>query len=154
MGYFAPPFDRPQLDEPPQPESGVPAPSVVEFDAQGNFIRGWGGPFAMSDAERANFDWPAQEHGIAVDAKDNVWICGNGRDAKNGKDDNQCLKFTVDGKFLMQIGKSAQSKGSLDTANLNHASWPGSHKYSGTRHTPTLSNKTKETGMYLWADGV
>ena len=105
-------------------ESGVPAPSVVEFDAKGNFLRGWGGPFAMSDAERANFDWPAQEHGIAVDSHDNVWICGNGRDQKNGKDDNQCLKFTADGKFLMQIGKSAQSKGSLDTANLNHAAWP------------------------------
>jgi len=114
----------PQLDEPPQAESGVPAPSVVEFDAKGNFLRGWGGPFAMSDAERANFDWPAQEHGIAVDSHDNVWICGNGRDAKNGKDDNQCLKFTTDGKFLMQIGKSAQSKGSLDTSNLNHAAWP------------------------------
>ena len=114
----------PQLDEPPQPVSGVPAPSVVEFDAQGKFIRAWGGPFAMSDAERANFDWPTQEHGIAVDAKDNVWICGNGRDAKNGKDDNQCLKFTTDGKFIMQVGKSAQSKGSLDTANMNHPAQP------------------------------
>ena len=114
----------PQLDEPPQPESGVPAPSVVEFDANGKFIRGWGGPFAMSDTERAQFDWPAQEHGIAVDGHDNVWICGNGRDQKSGKDDNQCLKFTADGKFLMQIGKSAQSKGSLVTANLNHAAWP------------------------------
>jgi hypothetical protein len=114
----------PQLDEPPQQESGVPAPSVVEFDGQGKFLRGWGGPFLMSDAERANFDWPAQEHGIAVDSHDNVWICGNGRDPKNGKDDNQCLKFSTDGKFLMQIGKSAQSTGSLDTANLNHAAWP------------------------------
>jgi hypothetical protein len=114
----------PQLDEPPQPVSGVPAPSVVEFDAQGKFIRAWGGPFAMSDAERAQFDWPVQEHGIAVDAKDNVWICGNGRDAKNGKDDNQCLKFTTDGKFVMQVGKSAQSKGSLDTANMNHPAQP------------------------------
>src|ERR1700679_3444926 len=27
----------PQLDEPPQEESGVPAPSVVEFDASGKF---------------------------------------------------------------------------------------------------------------------
>ncbi|MEO8302019.1 MAG: hypothetical protein ABI608_09510 [Rhizomicrobium sp.] len=117
----------PQLDEPPQPESGVPAPAVTEFDAQGNFLRGWGGPFVMSDAERANFDWPVQEHGIAVDSHDNVWICGNGRDAKTGKDDNQCLKFTTDGKFLMQIGKSGQSKGSLDTANLNHPAWPVYH---------------------------
>src|SRR5215471_11129341 len=41
----------PQLDEPPQPESGVPAPSVVEFDSQGNFLRGWGGVFQMSEVE-------------------------------------------------------------------------------------------------------
>jgi hypothetical protein len=114
----------PQLDVPPREESGVPAPSVVEFDASGKFLRGWGGPFMMSEADRAKFDWPVQEHGIAVDAQDNVWICGNGRDAKNGKDDNQCLKFTVDGKFLMQVGHSGQSKGSLDTENLNHAAWP------------------------------
>jgi DNA-binding beta-propeller fold protein YncE len=114
----------PQLDEPPQEASGVPAPSVVEFDAKGKFLRGWGGPFAMSDSERAGFDWPVQEHGIAVDNHDNVWICGNGHDRKTGKDDNQCLKFTTDGKFLMQIGHSGQSKGSLDTENLNHAAWP------------------------------
>src|SRR2546423_3009022 len=75
----------PQLDEPPKEASGVPAPSVVEYDAKGNFVRAWGGPFAMSDAERSKFDWPESEHGIAVDNKDNVWICGNGRDQKAGK---------------------------------------------------------------------
>ena len=114
----------PQLDEPPQEASGVPAPAVVEFDAKGNFIRGWGGTYMMSEAERAKFDWPVQEHGIAVDNHDNVWICGNGHDRKTGKDDNQCLKFTTDGKFIMQIGHASQSKGSLDTENLNHAAWP------------------------------
>ena len=57
----------PQLDEPPQESSGVPAPAVVEFDAKGNFLRGWGGTYMMSDEERSHFDWPVQEHGIAVD---------------------------------------------------------------------------------------
>jgi hypothetical protein len=114
----------PQIDEPPQEASGVPAPSVVELDPNGKFLRGWGGPFMMGEAERAKFDWPVQEHGIAVDGHDNVWICGNGRDAKTGKDDNQCLKFTADGKFVMQVGASAQSKGSLDTTNFNHAAQP------------------------------
>jgi sugar lactone lactonase YvrE len=65
-----------------------------------------------------------QEHGIAVDTKGNVWVCGNGRDAKTGRDDDQCLKFTHDGKFLMQIGHSGKSKGSLDTENLGHPSQP------------------------------
>ena len=114
----------PQLDEPPQEASGVPAPSVVAFDESGKFLRGWGGPFMMREAERAKFEWPVSEHGIAVDSKENVWICGNGRDAKAKLDDNQCLKFTNDGKFLLQVGKSGQSKGSLDTVNFNHPSQP------------------------------
>ena len=58
----------------------------------------------------------------------NVWICGYVKNADAKKDDNQCLKFTKDGKFLLQIGHSGQSKGSLDTENLNHATkvivWP------------------------------
>ena len=32
--------------------------------------------------------------------------------------DNKILKFTQDGKFLMQIGKPGQSKGSNDPENL------------------------------------
>src|SRR6185369_14651674 len=49
----------------------------------------------------------------------------NGRDRNvPGKDDNQCIKFTNNGRFLMQIGHSGKSKGSLDTENLNHASQP------------------------------
>lgn len=114
----------PQLDEPPQEASGVPAPSVVAIDPNGKFLHGWGGPFMMSETERAGFEWPVSEHGIAVDSKDNVWICGNGRDAKAKLDDNQCLKFTRDGKFLLQVGKSGQSRGSLDVQNLNHPSQP------------------------------
>ena len=114
----------PQLDEPPQEASGAPAPSVVAIDPNGKFLHGWGGPFMMSETERAGFEWPVSEHGIAVDSKDNVWICGNGRDAKAKLDDNQCLKFTRDGKFLLQVGKSGQSRGSLDVQNLNHPSQP------------------------------
>ena len=45
----------PQLDEPPKEASGLPAPSVVEYDAKGNFVRAWGGPFAMSKDELASY---------------------------------------------------------------------------------------------------
>src|SRR4051812_41390701 len=38
------------------------APPVLEFDAQGNFIQGWGGP-------GAGYDWPETEHGIYIDPK-------------------------------------------------------------------------------------
>ncbi len=35
--------------------------------------------------------------------------------------DDQLLKFTLDGKFVLQIGKSNQSKGDTDTANVHRA---------------------------------
>jgi DNA-binding beta-propeller fold protein YncE len=122
--YSRPTTVRVTLNNPPDATSGVPAPSVVEIAPDGRFLQGWGGRLAMSDTERAKFDWPVQEHGIAVDTKGNVWVCGNGRDAKTGRDDDQCLKFTHDGKFLMQIGHSGKTKGSLDTENLGHPSQP------------------------------
>jgi hypothetical protein len=42
--------------------------------------------------------WPEQ-HGIFVDDSDFVWLAGN------GKKDGQLLKFTTDGKFVLQIGR-------------------------------------------------
>ena len=86
----------------------VPAPPVMEFDSMGNFLRGWGGP-------ADGYDWPLTEHGITVDYRGNVWILGN------GDGDNQVLKFTRDGKFLLQIGHPGKSSGSNDPANLNKA---------------------------------
>ena len=122
--YSRPTSLRITLMNPPNETSGMAAPSVVEIAPDGRFIQGWGGPLAMSEEERAGFDWPVQEHGIAVDNKGNVWVCGNGRDAKTKRDDDQCIKFTNNGKFLMQIGRSGKSKGSLDTENLGHPSQP------------------------------
>lgn len=119
------------LNDPPDAASGVAAPAVIQLSPDGRFLRGWGGPFAARPGDAA-YDWPVQEHGIAVDSRGNVWICGNGRDAAKGLDDDQCLKFTADGKFLLQIGSSGRSMGSLDTVNLNHPSqpvyWPGTNE--------------------------
>ena len=83
----------------------VPAPAVIEFDPEGNVVRAWGGP-------GEGFEWPDNEHGIYVDRQRNVWIGGN------GPEDAHVLKFTVDGEFLLQIGRSGQSGGSNDTENL------------------------------------
>jgi hypothetical protein len=91
---------------PPESDCCVAAPPVMEFDAAGNFIQGWGGP-------GPGYDWPDTEHGITVDYRGNVWIAGN------GKKDNQILKFTKAGKFLLQIGHPGKSTGSSDTENLN-----------------------------------
>ena len=53
-----------------KPASGlpyVPAPPVIEFDADGEVVRAWGGP-------GGGFDWPENPHGIFVDHEDHVWI--------------------------------------------------------------------------------
>jgi DNA-binding beta-propeller fold protein YncE len=89
----------------------APAPPVLEFDQAGNLLRHWGGP-------GEGFDWPVSNHGITIDYKGNVWIGGSNRTPEAGAQDDSVLKFTRDGKFLMQIGKPGQSKGSNDTGNL------------------------------------
>jgi len=86
----------------------VPAPPVIEFDAAGNVVQTWGGP-------GAGYEWPQQVHGITVDAKDRIWISGN------GEKDAHILAFTRDGRFLRQIGRAGKSGGSNDTANLARA---------------------------------
>ena len=80
-------------------------PAVIEFDPEGNFVRGWGGP-------GQGYDWPKNEHGLYVDPEGNVWVAGN--DAT----DNMILKFTREGKFLMQIGKPGKSEGSNSKTQL------------------------------------
>jgi len=117
------------------------APPVLEFDQAGNLIGHWGGP-------GPGYDWMDSNHGITVDYKGNVWIGGNGRGTPPGGrgpaaargrqaapgtnqqqnenqselggyfNDNMVLKFTPAGKFIMQIGKAGQSKGSNDVKNL------------------------------------
>jgi DNA-binding beta-propeller fold protein YncE len=90
---------------PPQAECCVPAPAVLEFDPNGRFLQAWGGP-------GQGYEWPTTQHGILVDDKDNVWLSGS------AKEDNQILKFTRTGKFLMQIGHAGKNKGSNDTENV------------------------------------
>jgi DNA-binding beta-propeller fold protein YncE len=116
----------------------APAPPILEFDQDGTLIAHWGG-------KGEGYDWPESNHGITVDYKGNVWIGGNGRGQPPGAargtggrgrgqagaldesqttgvqgyfNDSMVLKFTQSGKFLMQIGKPGQSKGSNDTDNL------------------------------------
>ncbi len=81
------------------------APPVVEFDSAGKYVRGW----ASTDSRA---QWPKQEHGIYVDPEGNLWLAGN--DAE----DNQILRFTQDGKFLMQIGRAGKSEGSASHTQL------------------------------------
>lgn len=84
------------------------APPVLEFDAAGTLVSSWGGP-------GTGYEWPQLEHGVYVDDQDNVWL------GAGGDKDAHLLKFTRQGKFLMQIGRQGQGSGSNDTRNLGAA---------------------------------
>jgi len=83
----------------------IPAPNVLEFDPAGNLVNHWGGP-------GEGYDWPASNHGITVDHKDNVWIGGN------GPRDSHILKFSRDGKFLAQYGSPGAATDSHSSENF------------------------------------
>lgn len=97
-------------------EIAMAAPPVIGFDRDGAFLRAWGG---VGDG----YEWPQREHGIHIDHQGYVWLGGNncpGRVAGlEAVADDQLLKFTLDGEFVMQIGRSSASRGNGDTANFH-----------------------------------
>jgi DNA-binding beta-propeller fold protein YncE len=90
---------------PPIAECCRGAPPVLAFDPEGNLVKAWGGP-------GPGYEWPQSNHGIHIDFKGNVWIGGN------GEKDAHILKFTKDGKFLMQVGGLGKNAGSNDLENF------------------------------------
>jgi DNA-binding beta-propeller fold protein YncE len=134
----------------------APAPFVLEFDPSGRLLANWGGP-------GEGYEWPQSPGGITVDAKGNVWIAasgppdplpaarstseeptgraggaaeagrGGGRGGQGGGGrggggaappaprpiDAHVLKFSGDGKFLLQIGHAGQTGGSDSKTALN-----------------------------------
>ena len=103
----------------PADQAAMAAAPVVVFDTAGNFIKAWGGP-------GAGYEWPQREHGLHIDHEGFVWLGGNncptnGLPRVEPVNDDQLLKFTQDGTFVMQIGRSDQSQGNADTMNLHRA---------------------------------
>ena len=90
---------------PPIAECCRTAPPILVYDSDGALLRTWGGP-------GPGYEWPQSNHGIHVDYKGNVWIGGN------GEKDAHILKFTNDGKFIMQVGHLGGNKGSNDQENF------------------------------------
>jgi DNA-binding beta-propeller fold protein YncE len=97
--------ERAAEQKPPTSKCCVAAPPVLVFDQSGNLLRAWGGP-------GEGYQWPETEHGIYIDDRDFVWLAGS------GKTDGQLLKFTMDGKFVLQIGKSGPGNDSSSTERL------------------------------------
>jgi DNA-binding beta-propeller fold protein YncE len=87
------------------------APPVIHFDSAGRYLGGFGGP-------SEEYDWPRNEHSLAVDAKGRVWIAGSFRGAGEPADDH-LLAFDRDGGFLLQVGVPGASGGNSDVANLH-----------------------------------
>jgi len=127
---------------PPTAQCCAPAPPILEFDAAGTLIGHFGGPGQGYDWPDSNHGitidykgnvWiggngrgaaPAGARGTAAAGRGQP-AAGQNRQVEEGQtagtqsfNDNMVLKFTQDGKFLMQIGKPRSSKGSNDVANL------------------------------------
>ena len=101
----------------PEAQRANAAPPVLQFDAAGKLLSSWGGPGAGTV-------WQGREHGIFVDSNDFIWIGGRAgwpRQSTPGVSDDTILKFTMAGKFVLQIGHSGQGKGNLDTENVRQA---------------------------------
>jgi WD40 repeat protein len=90
--------------KPPRNICCAPAPSVMEFNGDGNYIQGWGFPDTKP--------WVENEHGIFVDRAGSVWITGN------ANNDSAIYKFSRDGKHLLTIGVAGPSGGSNDTTKF------------------------------------
>ena len=129
-------------------ECCAPAPPVLEFDQAGNLIGSWGGPGEGYDWPETNHGIFIDYKGnvwIGGNGRPAPGSAPAGRGARGGGgagggagrgaggtapegaptpgyfNDNMILKFTQSGKFLMQIGKPGQSKGSNDTENVKGA---------------------------------
>ena len=110
---------RDEIDD----EAKVPAPPVIAFDPEGNVIQAWGGRdqgfpwfYRMDSGRFSRSDphpHPVREHALNVDHNDNIWISGGG---------HLVLKFSPEGKFLLQLGELGKTSGSNHTRHLGNPS--------------------------------
>jgi DNA-binding beta-propeller fold protein YncE len=85
--------------------AGQAAPSVIEFDVEGNVVNSWGDPSLL----------PKDLHGCAIDHDDHVWL--------DGSEDGIVQEYSHDGReLLLQIGKRGvfdSSDGTVTGTPLN-----------------------------------
>jgi DNA-binding beta-propeller fold protein YncE len=93
-----------EVQKPPIATCCRPAPTVIELDAQGNVVQGWGDPSQDISV------YPRNPHGIFVDHTDHVWI--------GTYMHHRVQKFTRDGKLVLTIGTYDKTGGSNDTTLL------------------------------------
>lgn len=98
------PEETAAVQDPPIGTCCVPAPTVVELDAAGRVVQGWGEP---SDSI---YVYPRNPHGLFIDHNGNVWV-GTYRH-------HRVMKFTRSGEHLMTLGEYDTTAGSNDTRLL------------------------------------
>src|SRR5712691_1562264 len=133
---------------PPAAECCLPAPPILEFDEEGTLLASWGGPGHGYDWPDSNHGITVDYKGNVWIGGNGRGTPPGGAGAAKGKaapstagnapgkgieaeaqgpvgpvrnvfyHDSMVMKFTQDGKLLMQIGKVGASKGSNDTENL------------------------------------
>ena len=117
-------------------ECCTPTDAVLEFAADGSFVREWGGP-------DQGYPWPSRAHGIGVDPDGNVWVGGGwyqpatpgGRGGRGrGADpatppppppapvyDTHILKFSREGQHIATIGTPGGTPNSASTDSFGGA---------------------------------
>lgn len=98
------PEEAAAVQDPPIGTCCVPAPTVIELDAAGEVVQGWGDPSEDISV------YPRNPHGLFVDHNDFVWI-GTFRH-------HRVMKFRRNGEHVMTIGKYDETGGSNDTTLL------------------------------------
>jgi sugar lactone lactonase YvrE/mono/diheme cytochrome c family protein len=86
--------------------TGSPLDPVMEFDAQGNFVKAFG---------RGMFNFP---HGLFIDARDHLWLTDN--QVREGKG-AQVFEFDTSGKLIRTLGKAGVSAEGPDSFNEPNA---------------------------------
>jgi DNA-binding beta-propeller fold protein YncE len=92
------------VQKPPIGTCCAPAPTVIEFDAAGNVVQGWGEPSQGVEAYARN------PHGIFVDHNGFVWV--------GTYMHHRVQKFTRAGKLVLTLGTYDKNNGSNDTTLL------------------------------------
>ena len=112
------------------------APPVLAFDPDGEPGPRRGAARARATSGRNRI------HGIHVDYKGNVWIGGN------GEKDAHILKFTKDGKFLLQVGGLGQECRQQRSRELRPR---GARSGSIRRPTRPMSPTATATSAWRWS---
>ena len=94
------PEETSAVQDPPIGTCCAPAPSVIEFDADGAVVQGWG------DSSQDVSEYPRNPHGLFVDHNDFVWV-GTYRH-------HRVMKFTRSGELVMTLGEYDVNGGSDD----------------------------------------